>query len=268
MNPTATQITDATEHQFREVKADITQRSSRHPSLITQGVVATVDGQSRYTWPTDADDIRSIVLVYAPTDSFWQSTAQAGGATTITLNASFSQDPTDVRGKYVFLLGGTGVGQFAQVISYNNGTKIATVDRTWTTNPAAGTTYHLGLWHHKLFNVDKPWTYDTYQAPYQRSTPYRATLSGREIWTDYATDRIYALWIDYWANLDRIDEAGAVFVRHLRDHRSLWVQGIAVKTMQRYDEDRYMTELGVYQNMLDAYAGYSASVGQVNFTDV
>jgi len=88
------------------------------------------------------------------------------------------------------------------------------------------------------------------------------------MWLNYATDRIYALWWDYWANLDRLDEAGAVFIRHLREHRSLWVQGVAVKTMQRYDEDRYQLELSVYNDMLNAYAGYSAGVGQVTFTDV
>lgn len=268
VNPSATQISDATEHQFREVKSDITQRSSRHPSLITHSVIATVDGQSRYTWPTDADDIRSIVLVYAPTDNYWQSTAQAGGATSITLNASFSQDSSLVKGKYIFTLAGTGSLQVRQITAYNDGTKVATVDTAWTTNPAIGTTYHIGLWHRKLYSADKPGTYDTLDVPYQRGTPYRASLVAREIWTDYATDLIYALWVDYWANLDRLDETGSVFVRHLRDHRSLWVQGIAVKTMQRYDEDRYMTELQVYNNMLDAYAGYSASVGQVQFTDI
>src|SRR3990167_11141030 len=91
-SPSAQQITDTTEHQFREVKSDITQRSSRHPLLETQAVTATIDGQSRYTWPTEADDIRSLVIVSADTDTNWQATEQAGGATTITLNASFSQD--------------------------------------------------------------------------------------------------------------------------------------------------------------------------------
>lgn len=268
VSPSATQISDATEHQFREVKSDITQRSARHLSLETQYVTATVDGQSRYTWPTDADDIRSLTLVYAPTDDYWQSTATAGAGTTITLSASFSQDATNVRGRFIYLLGGTGANQFAQIISYDNTTKVATVDRTWTTNPAAGTTYHIGVDHRKLYTIDKPFGFDTLHAPYSRGTPYHAAPVGREMWLDYATDRIYALWWDYWANLDLLDEAGTVFLRHLREHRSLWVQGIAVKTMQRYDEDRYQLELQVYQNMLDAYAGYTAGVSQVNFTDV
>lgn len=267
-SPSAAQISDTTEHQFREVKSDLTQRSSRHSSLETQYVTATVDGQSRYTWPTDADDIRSLTLVYAPTDDYWQGAATAGSPTTITLDASFSQDVANVRGRFIYLLGGTGVNQFAQVISYDNTTKVATVDRTWVTSPAAATIYHLGVSHRKIFTFDKPWGFDTLYAPFSRGTPFRAAPVGREMWLDYAPDRIYALWWDYWANLDQLDEAGSVFIRHLREYRSLWIQGIATKVMQRYDEDRYQLELQVYQNMLDAYAGYSAGVGQVNFTDV
>lgn len=266
--PSATQITDATEHQFREVKADIAQRSSRHPSLLIQSVIPTVVGQSRYSWPTAAEDIRSISLVYAPTETYWQSTAQAGGATSITLNASFSAATLDVQGKFVFLLGGTGANQVRQVVNYDNSTKVATVDTAWTTNPASGTTYHLGLWHRKLWEFDKPVSFDVLSAPFSLSTPCRAALVGREIWTDSAPDRIYALWIDHWANLDRLDDAGAMFLRHIQDYRSLWVQGVAVKTMQRYDEDRYQLELGVYQDMLNAYAGLSSAVGQAQFYDV
>ena len=70
--PNTTQIASAIEHQFREVKADITQRSARHYSLETQYVSATVVGQSRYAWPTDADDIRSVVVVSSDSTAFWQ----------------------------------------------------------------------------------------------------------------------------------------------------------------------------------------------------
>lgn len=268
VSPSSTQISDATEHQFREVKSDITQRSARHPSLETQYVTATVDGQSRYAWPTDADDIRSITVIYAPTDDYWQGSATAGSTTTITLDASFSQDAGNVRGRFIYLLAGTGVNQFAQIIGYDNTTKVATFDRTLTTAPAAATLYHIGVEHRKIYTFDKPWGFDTLHAPYSRGTPYHAAPVGREMWFDQAADRISAIWWDYWANLDLIDEAGAVFLRHLREHRSLWLQGVAVKTMQRYDEDRYELELGVYQNMLDSYASYTAGIGQVHFTDV
>lgn len=266
--PNAAQIAAAIEHQFREVKSDITQRSARHPSLETQYVTATADGVSRYVWPTDADDIRSLVLVTSDTTTRWNALAQSGGASAITLHASFDQHADEVKGKFIYLLSGTGANQFAQLTGYDNTTKLCAVDRAWTTNPAVNTRYLIGLDHRKLYTFDKPWSYDTIHAPYGRGVATHAAPVGREMWLDRPTDTIYALWWDYWANLDRLDETGAVFVRHLREHRSLWVQGVAVKTMQRYDEDRYQTELRVYDDMLTAYAGYSAGIGQVNFTDI
>lgn len=264
--PNSEQITSATEHQFREVKADITQRSARHQSLETQSVTKTIVGQSRYSWPTDADEIRSLTIAVAPTDNYWRSTAQSGSASTIQLHTSFNQSESTVQGKFIFAF--TSTAQVRQIISYNNSTKSAAVDQPWVTNPSVTTDYLIGLDHKKIYSFDKPWGYDTLTAPFLQGLPQRAAPVGREVWLDYVPDTTYALWWDYWSNLDRLDEAGSVFVRHLREHRSLWVQGIAVKTMQRYDEDRYQLELQVYQDMLAAYAGYSAGVGQVNFTDI
>ena len=266
--PNATQITAALEHQFREVKADITQRSSRHQSLETQYVTSTVVGQSRYTWPTDADELRSIQIVYGDTATFWSGAAQAGAASSITVNASFNQASDDVTGKFIYILSGSAANQFRQIITYNNSTKLVTVDRAWVVNPSAATQYLIATAHHKLYSFDKPWGYDTLVAPYGKGLPRRAAPVGREVWLDRPADVMYGLWFDYWANLDLVDDAGTVFIRHLREHRSLWVQGVAVKTMQRYDEDRYQLELQVYNNMLEAYGSYSAGVSQVNFTDV
>lgn len=266
--PNSEQITSATEHQFREVKSDITQRSARHPSLETTICSASTANKSRYSWPTDADDIRSLKLVTSSVDGAWQGSLQATTGGSATLSASFNQSNEDVKGKFLFLLTGVGIGQVAQIIDYNNSTKVATIDTTWGTIPAAGNYYLIGLQHYKLYSFDKPWGYDILSNPHVAGIPRRAAPVGRDMWLEQPTGGIYALWWDYWSNLDRLDETGTVFIRHLRDCRSLWIQGVAVKTMQRYDEDRYQTELQVYMNMLDAYAGYSAGVGQVNFTDV
>ena len=84
VTPSATQITDATEHQLREVKSDITARAPRHPLLLTNSVLTLVEGQSRVAWPTDANEIRSIVMTFAPTEGNFQALAQAGTNSTIT----------------------------------------------------------------------------------------------------------------------------------------------------------------------------------------
>lgn len=64
-------------------------------------------------------------------------TAQAGGATTITLDASASATDRLYVGARIALIGGTGVGQERTILEYVGATKVATVDRAWLTNPDA-----------------------------------------------------------------------------------------------------------------------------------
>jgi hypothetical protein len=71
----------------------------------------------------------------------------------------------------------------------------------------------------------------------------------------------------YWVDLSLLDEADDLFRQLLREWRSLWIQGVAVKSMQRFDEDRYQSELAVYNIMLDLLAGQTCTVRQVNFHD-
>jgi len=75
-------------------------------------------------------------------------TAQAGGNTSITLDAGASSDSTSYVGYECFLYGGTGgglpgTGQARFITAYNGSTKVATVDRAWGTNPDATTKYIL-----------------------------------------------------------------------------------------------------------------------------
>lgn len=62
-------------------------------------------------------------------------TAQAGAATTVTLDASASATDDLYNGQYLFLVGGTGAGQSRVIVDYVGSTKVATVDRAWATNP-------------------------------------------------------------------------------------------------------------------------------------
>jgi len=69
------------------------------------------------------------------------NTAQAGGATSITLDASASATDNFYNGQRVYLTGGTGAGQDRLVTAYNGTTKVATVDHAWATNPDATSTF-------------------------------------------------------------------------------------------------------------------------------
>jgi stage V sporulation protein SpoVS len=72
-------------------------------------------------------------------------TAQAGGASTITLAAGASStdnDPTYI-GHVITTTGGTGSGQQRIISSYVGSTKVATVSSAWTVQPDATTTYSI-----------------------------------------------------------------------------------------------------------------------------
>ena len=69
--------------------------------------------------------------------------AQAGAATTITLDAGASATDDLYNGLFVTVYSGAGVGQTRQIDDYDGATKVATVNANWTTNPASGSRFVL-----------------------------------------------------------------------------------------------------------------------------
>lgn len=270
VSPTATQITDTTTHQLREVKTDIQAVLYRHPLLRTTASNATVQGVSRVAQPTDVDTVELVELVdvgggLAGDATGWRGTAQAGASTTLTLAAGFNvTDTNNVIGKYLFLTGGTGANQYRQIKSYDNTTKVATVDTAWTTTPGGTTTYIVGKEHYRIYDMNRPNEEITLvrEHPWIQLRPRAGQLVGETLWLDRAPDAIYALLWTYWADLDRLDDAGTVFITFLREYRSLFIQGVAVKVNQRYDDERYQQELQVYLSMLQALAVKTRTMNQ------
>ncbi len=262
-SPTAGQISDATAYQFRRVKSDIALKSSRHPSLITQAIGITFTGLSKYDWPTDAQYIRNVSILEGPEE--WHGNAQSGGAANITLALTMDvSDSATLIGKYIITTGGTGEKQIRQIVGWNNSTKVITVQPNWTTNPAVSTAYMIATDHQKLYLMDKS-EWDSIRNPGGTvGSSYAAALVGRELWLERpATSVRAAIWFDYYAHMDLLDNAGTVMLRHIRDYYSLWSQGLSAWLCQRYDEDRYMSELQVYQNLLDSYGSESCHVTQM-----
>lgn len=73
---------------------------------------------------------------------FHSGTAQAGGASTITLDASGSSATNEFyRYSVVEIVSGTGAGQSRQITAYNGTSKVATVDPAWTTQPSTDSNY-------------------------------------------------------------------------------------------------------------------------------
>lgn len=71
------------------------------------------------------------------------NTAQAGGATSITLDASASATTDYYINQLIYITGGTGVGQAKFCTAYNGTTKVATVNSAWATNPDNTSTFAI-----------------------------------------------------------------------------------------------------------------------------
>ena len=70
-------------------------------------------------------------------------TAQAGGASTITLAAAASANDDEYNAFGVRITSGTGSGQSRAISDYAGATKVATVSAAWTTQPDATSVYEV-----------------------------------------------------------------------------------------------------------------------------
>lgn len=70
-------------------------------------------------------------------------TAQAGGASSITLDASASATNDLYNYALVKIISGTGAGQTRQISDYNGSSKVATVSLAWTTQPSSDSVFVL-----------------------------------------------------------------------------------------------------------------------------
>ena len=75
--------------------------------------------------------------------SIRSGTAQAGGSTSITVDSSASAVNDFYNNTYIYLTGGTGVGQARFISDYDGSTKIATVNSVWATNPSSDSTFAI-----------------------------------------------------------------------------------------------------------------------------
>lgn len=117
------------------------------PTVTTVTNVTTVNGLANnvITAAAIADGAFDRATFAADTglQSVRSNTAQAGGAGTITLDASASATNEFYAGMVIYLTGGTGAGQFGIITEYNATTKVATVHQNWKTNPDNTTTFAI-----------------------------------------------------------------------------------------------------------------------------
>jgi hypothetical protein len=263
--PTSAQITDGLTLYMAAVKSDLHRVAPCHPSLLTQTTVPTQIGLSKYDWPVDAEEISSINLIDTRDETGWTGTAQAGSSSSITLAAGFDNAGIEMRGRYVHNTTPAVTGK-GQILTYDNTTKVAGLTTVDGTAFAAATPYMIEAMR---WEVKKRTSYhmNAWEQSYELTRPKQMIMRGRTGVFDKAPDRVYIMEWEYWAALDRLDDAGAVFLRHLREWNALYFQGIGIRVMTRFDEDRRNTETQIYNQMLAEYASTACNIVDGTYTD-
>jgi len=140
----STAAADGVEANIANLDAAITTRAT--PAQVATEL-ATYDGPTHTELIAEIDDVQADIATRAAAADtakvIRKATAQAGGATSITLDASASATDDLYNRCRINLTGGTGAGQSNIITDYNGTTKVATVDATWATNPDATTTFEI-----------------------------------------------------------------------------------------------------------------------------
>ena len=262
-SPTSAQITALIDGGLQTVKTEIWSACPRDRLLETSIMVVLPIGSGQINTPADFDhELTLDVFTCANSLAF---TATTGAAGTITAPTTFSADISSIRGVYLFTTGGTGAGQYRQITAYDDTTKVLTITPNWTVTPGADTTAFIGHLRRRLVMDDPQGWASSLRYPNQ-GFPSRYRIVGvSPLNTDTPAIEIspvpdtanYALLLTYGPNLTRLDEVSAVFIKHVRERRSLWVQGLVAQAMRRYDETRFPEQYGLWERQLQRYSAHN-----------
>jgi len=119
-----------------------------------------VSGQYVYSWPLSgsemtADEVivqvvdrtnvtdQAFRIITLPDGALRSRLAQAGNATTITLDSSAVATDDYYNGSIVAIIAGTGNAQARVITAYVGSTKVATVDTNWAVNPSTDSVFAI-----------------------------------------------------------------------------------------------------------------------------
>ena len=255
-SPSSAQLTRGQTYYFEEIKNDLWTRAeirgnTKFRSLQTFEVQVTTIGKSKYDFASDYDEVFSITLL----DGEHTDTAQAGASTTITLASDEDITEADAVGEYLLITSGTGAtdtDNLRQIVAYNTTTKVATVDRTWTTNPDSTSVYVVV---NEIVELDKDHIENVGGLGGTNTTIGQA--SGYSVLVEDENERFildkppdkatYGLLIRYYANIHEIDTSSTLYLRLLQDWRWTFTYGIASRVAQNEDDNKYQILLNDYE---------------------
>lgn len=246
-NPSSTKLARAKNEWMEQIKNDIS-RLARRPrwlQITSHGILTR--GRSRYSNPTDFGHDLSLVLL----DGSVTGTAQAGSSSSITLQTGSTVSESDMVGHDILVTAGTGVASLSQCTAYDTSTLVATVTPNFNTAPGAGSTYivvtneyEVSPGHVRVSDASKI---------VSRGLPETFSQIGDEDYGEFVFDRpldkSYGARLRYYADIGRLDLAGAHIQTLYYKWRNLWIAGIKAKELAENDD----TEAGAAEN---AYRGH------------
>ena len=246
-NPSAAQITRATDYFLEEIKHDIWTR--RHPNgepvkyktLQNVAVDITTVGINRMALPTDYDQMMSVSLLTGT----HTGTAQDGGPAAIQLESGEDASESQIVGNYILLTGGTGENGLSQASTWTASTEIATVSPAWTTAPNSTSTYSI-IDDERELDLESVKEIGIIGNSWATGKPsayaYFNEGVNRYVLFDKPPDAVtYGIIFRYYSNIHLIDtaEGSTIMTAIYRDWRNAFVFGVASLIALDEDDTKY-----------------------------
>ena len=251
-DPTAAQITRATDHWMQEVLNDIwlaTIESGNTRLKTLQETLVDVSTTGIRTWALaeDMDEELEIEVL----DGSRYATAQTAGASSITLAADDDGTSTNTIGRWVLITSGTGVDEIKQITAFDSTTKVATVESAWTATPTSSSTYLIVDQEYQLDEVDLTEMSTSIPAA---GRPTVFAKYNRQVIFDKPWDRAtYGIRMRYFMNIHQVNLTEGATTRITRIYRNwqdVLKQGVLWKAMRDQDDQRYELERGAFNSMV------------------
>lgn len=256
-NVSFTEVSNMATRGGQDVKTELWAASRFDALLASETVVVVTTGSSVFSLPADFDHEQNLRVYYG--DGTYRGRAQTGNTSSITLQSTDASSDGTYNGLYIFTLANTGSSQYRQISQFTETTNIASVTSAWGTTPDSTTDYLIGARSYCLERQeDCPPVYSAWTPKY-----YRIVGNVLTVWPP--PDKVYPILMVYSPNLTRIDETSTLFVKWIRERVSLIKQGIKVKTMALYDDDRYPAELMRWEQMKAQYGAQNPTYTRIPF---
>ena len=207
-------------------------------------------GVSYVQLPTDYAKVVSARIIDGT-----RGTAQSYSAPTLTLAATDTQG-SEIVGKWAIITSATtGSGQARQIKAYDTSTKAATLESSYDTAPTGTIVYLIGDNHQEL-DYRPVFDYNQLIQPGMTGKPAMCAVKGDaaegDLYTDKAADKIYAIELEYYLDINKVDLTATLYSRILRLLNQLFIQGVFVWLLQ--DDTRVTIETARYEKLKARYS--------------